>query len=300
MKCLITGASGFIGRYLQSLDHLDFCCVIRDGNKNNFESFFEVSGIDADTDWNGAFENVDSIIHLGGLAHKNIYTKAEYLSVNTAGTLRLANQAVKAGVRRFIFVSSIGVNGNSTQTLPFNESNIPAPSNYYSESKYLAELGLLKIMKETGLEVVIIRPPLVYGNNAPGNFCSLVNLVKKSPFLPFGLCKNKRSYISVGNLCDFICTCVSHPKASGEIFIVSDGPAISTKALTNAIAQAVGTSLKQLAVPIWLIRCVGNIFNKKNKVDQLLGDLEIDSSKARKLLNWFPPETMMQAIKKLK
>tara|TARA_Y100001956_G_scaffold5226_1_gene4685 strand:+ start:16717 stop:17637 length:921 start_codon:yes stop_codon:yes gene_type:complete len=294
---LVTGSTGFIGRELISLIR-DARCVVRSYNQISDDLFF-VKSIDLETDWNGAFEDVEVVVHLAGLAHSYSFTEREYQEVNVGGTLHLANEAVKSGVKRFVFVSSIGVNGTSTHEVPFSSDSTPNPHNAYAQSKYDAEIGLQKISKETGLEVVIVRPTLVYGPTAPGNFGSLHRLVSRVPVLPFGLIENKRSFIAVQNLVDLLITCMYHPNASGCIFLASEGEPLSTKAFTNAIAEGVGKHITQLPVPSSLMRLVGQLTKKSAMVEQLVGNLEVDSSDLQTVLNWKPPYTMKQAMSSL-
>jgi len=214
--------------------------------------------------------------------------------------LRLAEEAAKAGVKRFIFVSSVGVNGSSTRSIPFGADSVPKPHNYYTKSKYEAELGLKKIAAKTGLEVVIVRPTLVYGARASGNFAMLIKLVKIFPVLPFGLSHNKRSFISVHNLVDLLITCVNHPNAPGQIFLASDGEAISTKEFTDQIAKGLRKNVFQLPIPSSFMRLVGKLIGKPALIEQLFGNLEVDSSNINQLLDWEPPYNIEQAMALLK
>lgn len=217
MNVLLTGSTGFVGRHLVA-KHGIFKHVVRTNDVNFLSSVYIVESINAKTNWSNAFEGVDVVIHLAGLAHSEHHSTLHYQDVNVDGTLKLASEARKAGVQRFVFVSSIGVNGISTQSDPFSIKFAPAPHNDYARSKYEAELGLKKIAKETGLEVVIVRPTLVYGPNAPGNFGMLTKLVRKLPVLPFGLANNRRDFISVQNLADLLITCARRPEAAGHTF----------------------------------------------------------------------------------
>ncbi len=296
MKVLLTGSTGFIGKHVYSSNPDLFRCVIRGGNKLNYSDCYEIDDLNAKTDWRRAFENVEIIIHLAGLAHSNLFSKNDYKSINVEGTLKLALDAVNSGVKRFVFVSSIVVNGTSKGRSPFSTSSEVNPHNAYAQSKYDAELGLQKIAQETGLEVVIVRPTLVYGVSAPGNFGSLVKLVQKLPFLPFGLADNKRDFIAVQNLVDLLMACAKHPKAAGHTFLASDGETVSIKAFTNAIAKGLNTSLIQLPIPISLMRFVARLVAKSAMAEQLLGDLDVDSSNAHQILGWLPPYTMEQAM----
>ena len=302
MKMLLTGATGFVGSVVYQ-QHDSYCtctCVIRKGAKHNFSDFFEIDTISSSTNWEGAFESgIDSIIHLAGLAHKNTYTDDEYFKVNTEGTINLASQAVKAGVKRFVFVSTIGVNEISTNQLPFSITTELNPHNAYAQSKYDAEVGLKKIAEETGLEVVIVRPTLVYGYNAPGNFGSLTKLVQKVPFLPFGLTDNKRDFIAVQNLADLLITCAKHPDAAGHTFLASDGETVSIKEFTNAIAKGLDKKIVQLPIPVNLMRLGSKLIGRSAMAEQLLGNLEVDYSNAQEILGWTPPYTMEQEMASL-
>lgn len=299
MTILVTGATGFVGKQLTKLEH-KFRCVIREGEKHFFKDFYVVPTINSSTKWSGCFEGVDSIIHLAGLAHSKLFTDSDYKSVNTDGTLRLVQKAAEAGVKRFVFVSSIGVNGTSTQELPYKESSIPCPHNSYAQSKYDAELGLKEIAEKTGLEVVIVRPTLVYGPSAPGNFGMLARLVNKLPFLPFGLANNRRDFIAVQNLADLLVTCAKHPGAAGHTFLASDGETVSIKEFTNAIAKGLGKKVFQLPIPVTLMRLAGKLVGKSDMIEQLYGNLEVDSSNIKDVLGWTPPLTMKQAMATLR
>ena len=295
MNILLTGGSGFIGQQIVKLSPIKRQ-VVRIGESHSGASVHQIDTLDMTTNWQGAFTDINTIIHLAGLAHSNSFSEQDYQKVNVEGTLHLANEAAKFGVKRFVFVSSIGVNGTVTQQTPFSIYSEPIPHNTYAKSKYNAELGLKKIAKETGLEVVIIRPTLVYGQKAPGNFGTLTRLVNKIPVLPFGLVNNKRDFISVQNLVDLLITCASEPKAAGHTFLASDGQAVSIKDFTNAIAKGLNKRMIQLPVPVWCMRLVGKLLGKSVMVEQLVGNLEVDSSNAQEVLGWNPPYTMQQAM----
>lgn len=293
---LLTGASGFIGGYFKgnniyriySARNRMVNCELQNGKYVN---------INNETDWSGCFNNINCIIHLAGLAHSNNFNENDYNSVNTQGTLKLATDAAKAGVKRFIFVSSIIVNGSSTLSgKPFHSTSKLKPHNIYAKSKLDAEIGLKKISEEKGLEVVIVRPTLVYGPNAPGNFGLLTKLVVKLPLLPFGLVSNKRSFIAVQNLTDLLLTCAKHPNAAGHTFLASDGKPISTKEFTNAIAKGLNKSIYQLPVPTSIMRLGAKLIGKQSMAEQLLDNLEVDSSNAFDVMGWKPPYTMEQAM----
>jgi nucleoside-diphosphate-sugar epimerase len=299
MNVLLTGSTGFVGGHLVA-KHSIFKYVVRTNDAHFFSNVYVVENINATTNWSNAFEGVDVIIHLAGLAHSAHYSTQHYQDVNVAGTLRLANEARKAGVRRFVFVSSIGVNSISTKDKPFTSNMKVEPHNPYAQSKYEAERGLKKIAEETGLEVVIVRPTLVYGPNAPGNFGMLTRLVSKLPILPFGLANNRRDFIAVQNLADLLVTCATHPNAAGHTFLASDGETVSIKEFTNAMAKGLGKRVVQLPIPVGLMHLIGKVTGKSAMIEQLFGNLEVDSSNIQQVLGWTPPFTMEQAMASLK
>ncbi|HFI8806781.1 NAD-dependent epimerase/dehydratase family protein [Escherichia coli] len=294
---MLTGATGFVGGAVlaQLMQQPDF--VIRtfsrratDGlSVNTTPNLSHVIGnIDGATDYSAAINGVDVVIHCAARAHimrdESTEPLVEYRRVNLEGTLNLAQQAADAGVKRFVFVSSIGVNGASTIDNPFTSHAKEQPHNAYAQSKYDAELGLKKIGEETGLEVVIVRPTLVYGPNAPGNFGMLTKLVKKLPILPFGLANNRRDFIAVQNLADLLITCATHPNAAGHTFLASESETVSTKQFTNAIAKGLGKKVIQLPIPVSLMRLAGRLVGKSAMIEQLFGNLEVDSSNIQQVL----------------
>ncbi|WP_140260454.1 NAD-dependent epimerase/dehydratase family protein, partial [Vibrio parahaemolyticus] len=217
-------------------------------------------------------------------------------TVNVDATLQLANSAVKSGVKRFVFVSSIGVNGGGSQLEPFSPSSPPNPHSDYAKSKLACEIGLNEIAKQTGLEVVIVRPTLVYGPNAPGNFGMLTKLVNSIPFLPFGLANNRRDFISVGNLVDLLIVCAKHKNAPGNIFLASENNTVSTRDFVNAIAAGQGRTVFQIPIPVSFMRLVGLVIGKSAMIEQLFGNLEVDSSNLKDILNWTPPYSMKESM----
>ncbi|WP_413490535.1 NAD-dependent epimerase/dehydratase family protein [Shewanella baltica] len=299
-KILLTGASGFIGQQLYDINPNQFRCVVRRTDSLDYIDSYQVSRINSNTDWADAFDGVDSIIHLAGLAHSHTFQNDDYREVNLLGTLRLAQQASLFGVKRFVFVSSIGVNGTSTLDKPFSITSKANPHNAYAKSKYDAEEGLKKLAQDSGMELAIVRPTLVYGANAPGNFGMLTKLITKLPILPFGLADNRRDFIAVQNLADLLVTCATHPDAAGHIFLASDGKAVSIKDFTNAIAEGLNKKVIQLPIPVPLMHFVSKWLGKSIMAEQLLGNLEVDSSSTKKVLGWTPPFTMEQAMQFLK
>lgn len=300
---LLTGYSGFIGNHLlQVLNDSNYrvLCLGRSLIEN---SLFHQAIIDDSSDYSAALNNVDVIIHLAAQAqvlkedsgnHYDFYRKT-----NTQGTINLAKQAVKAGVKRFIFISSIKVNGESTNIdEPFTFSAPRLPQDFYGQSKSEAELQLLELASETGMEVVIIRPPLVYGPNVKANFASLMNLVSKGILLPFGcIKKNKRSLVSVKNLVDLIITCIDHPKAVNEVFLVSDDHDLSTASMVKQMSEAFGGAGRMLPVPLWCFHLAGKVLGKQTVIERLLGSLQVDIIYTKTVLNWTPPQSVEDAFK---
>jgi nucleoside-diphosphate-sugar epimerase len=301
MKVLITGSNGFIGKHLSQMLSSDYL-IIRHGRKVQVSavknSYFHLD-VNGRSDWQEHLKGVDAIIHLAASAHNKFNVEESIDEVNVNGALALARQAATAGVKRLIFISTIGVLGNKT-TIPIDEKTAECPHSDYAHSKLKAEKALLELSKITSLEVVIIRPVLVYGDMAPGNFSKLKSLINKISILPFGLINNKRSFISVSNLVSFIELCIEHPKAKNEIFCISDGVDVSIKVFTDFIAAGISKKVFQFPLPIWFIQYAGVIFDKEDMVEQLVGDLQVDISKAKNLLGWAPVETMEQAMDKLR
>ena len=309
MKILLTGATGFIGKALVTeLIRQNFIISVAIRQKDslfpNEVKQFVVGDFESNPDFSTSLAEIDCVIHLAGRAHVIDKAKAslldEFRKVNTELTLNLAKQAVTARVERFIFLSSIRVNGNQN-TQPFLEIDIPNPQEPYAISKYEAEQGLLKLAKNSSLEVVIIRPPLVYGNNAPGNFGRLIQWAgAKIIFpLPLGAVNNVRSLIAIDNLVSFIITCTLHPKAANEIFIISDDDNLSTTQLLKKISTAFNKKVLLLPVPVsWMI-FVAKLLGKEADAVRLFSSLVIDSSKARDLLDWHPVTTMDEQLCKI-
>ena len=294
---LITGASGFIGRRLCEIvvnKGIGVRAAVR--NHSSSDSFVKteqiITGdIGSDTEWRESLEDVDCIVHLAGRAHvtrddvTNSFT--EFRRVNVEGTLNLARQAGETGVRRFVFISSIGVNG-SCNLKPFTETDIPHPVEPYAISKFEAEEGLRQIAESTGMEMVIIRPPLVYGPGAPGNFGRLMRVVNKRLPLPLGAVHNKRSLVALDNLVDLIMTCITHPAATNQIFLAGDGEDQSTTALLRSLGNALGKPVWLIPIPLFLLKLGAALIGKPELFRQLCESLQVDISKARKLLGWSP------------
>lgn len=298
MKILVTGCTGFIARELiKALGKAKGHSVIGASRRPLREALFEISvvgEINALTNWKPSLLNVEVVVHAAGRAHVvHKISKChldEFRCTNVDGTLNLARQAAAEGVHRFIYISSVGVNGYQTAPgSPFVESDPPDPYDAYTLSKWEAEQGLNDISLATGLEVVIIRPPLVYGANAPGNFRSLIGFIQHNWPLPFGGLKNKRSLVSLGNLIDFILICITHPSAANQTFFVSDGHDLSTPDLIRYTAASLGVKVKLIRFPKFIINLCANIVGKSKAAQSLCGSLQVNISKARIILGWVPP-----------
>ena len=271
-------------------------------NADRLTNSVSLGEVDGETDLSNVLSKCSSVIHLAGLAHVNqeslLDPLKEFQRINFYGTINLARQAAENGVTRFIFISSIGVNGN-TSTKPFTESDIPMPIEPYAISKHRAEDGLIALSKQYEMEVVIIRPPLVYGPNSPGNFSKLIKLVKLGIPLPFASVNNKRSFIALSNLIDFIILCTKHPKAKNETFVISDGEDISLPLLLNLISNAIGKKLWLFPFPRFLLRVLARLLGKSVELNKLECDLQVDITKARSLLNWNPKYSIKDELNKL-
>lgn len=307
MKVIITGASGFVGKALckrMVSNGWQVRGTIRSMEQaTSFPAGVEVvqiKSIGVDTDWSDALTEVDTVVHLAARVHVMRETASEPLKefrkTNIEGTARLAQQAAAAGVKRFVFMSTIGVNGDSTASKPYTEEDDPAPHNMYSVSKREAEDRLAGIGAETGMEIVMVRAPLVYGPGNPGNFRSLLRIVSKGIPLPLASVGNRKSFIYVGNLVDALVTCASHPAARG-IYLVSDGEDVSTPELIRRVAAALGRPARLFPFPPSMMQLFGKLTGKSDAVERLVSSLTIDSSKIRRELEWKPPYTMEQGLK---
>lgn len=306
-RVLITGANGFVGRALckrMSNDSWDVIGIGRESqNSVDLSERIRIYRLDlseTDTDISDILEGVDVVVHCAARVHVLKETArdplAEFRIVNTDGTKKLACQAAVAGVKRFVFMSTIGVNGDCSGKTAYTENDRVFPRNPYSISKYEAEKALLKISRETGIEVVITRAPLVYGPGNPGNFLSLLRIVSRGIPLPLASVSNKRSLIFIGNLVDALATCVSHPVAAGKTYLVSDREDVSTPELIIRVACALGKTAHLFPFPPVLIRLAGVMTGKTASVNRLLGSLAVDCSRIGQELDWKPPFTMEQGL----
>lgn len=294
----VTGADGFIGSALCAQLETAGYRVMRgvqpsDDASPSIGNSARIIDIGPSTDWGGVLEDVDAIIHLAARVHVLHETEtdplAAYRRVNTAGTERLARAATQQGVKRLVFISTIGVHGSSTAPdEPFSELTPIAPHSPYAQSKWEAEEALRRIEQETGLEVVIVRPPLVYGPSVPGNFVRLLKWVYRGIPLPLSAVNNQRSFIALDNLVDFLRTCVEHPDAAGQVFLISDTETVSTPELIQRFAQALDCPAHLFPCPLPVLRLLGSVSGRRQSIDQLIGSLTVDSSKARQRLNWQP------------
>ena len=300
MKALVTGATGFIGnalcKHLSAHGHQVIRAVRRDATLSGDILFSQIDGA---TDWAEALTGCDVVVHLAARVHVMNDTaqdpQALYQATNTDATLNLARQAAQAGVKRFVYVSSIKVNGEGRDT-PYRETDAAAPEGAYALSKWEAEQGLQRIAADSGLEVVILRPPLVYGPGVKANFQQLLRMVEGGWPLPLGAIDNRRSFLYLGNFLDAIRLCIEHPAAAGQTFLLDDGQAVSTPELIRALSHAMGRRACLLAVPVKVLELAGTLLGKRAAVARLTGSLYVDSSAIRSRLGWTPPNTLQQGL----
>ncbi len=300
MNVLVTGATGFVGRALiprlQADGHVVRAAVRTPAGLANESVVGEMA---ADTDWSAALQGCDAVVHLASRVHvmQDWATDplVEYRRVNTAGTLNLTRQAVTAGIQRLVFASSIKVNGEG-RIAPYAEFDPPAPEDAYALSKWEAEQGLTAIAAGGGLEIVVLRIPLVYGPGVGANFLRLMQAVDRGMPLPFGCIENRRSLVYLVNLVDAIVTCVTHPGAANRTFLISDGVDVSTPELIRQLAAALHRPARLLPVPPAWLRLAGMLSGKKKATDRLLGSLSVDSTAIRSALGWTPPYTLREGL----
>jgi nucleoside-diphosphate-sugar epimerase len=299
-RVLVTGANGFVGAALCELlveQRIATRAAVRTGNyakvhPRNMQTT-EVGGIHAGTDWSAALAGMTHVVHLAARVHvmREVARDplADFRSVNTAGTENLARQAATAGVRRFIYVSTIKVNGERTSGRPFCADDDPQPKDAYAQSKLEAELALKEIGHYSGMEAVIVRPPLVYGPGVKGNFLSMLRVIRRGWPLPLASCSNRRSLVGLTNLVSLLEKCVAHPAAAGQVFLAADGEDLSTPELLCRVAHALGRKARVLPFPPAILRMAASIAGHPGVYERLCGSLQIDTGKTRKLLGWEPP-----------
>jgi len=303
MNVLVTGAGGFVGKQLckkLTADGVNVTGMARSPVDGLGNIKLIVKELNSDADLTTVLTGIDAVIHLAGRAHVMKETTGNpyqaYADINIGVTKRLAESAVKQGVKRFVFLSSVKVNGERTTTTPFTENDQPEPESDYGKTKYKAEKDLIQISEKTEMEVVIIRPPLVYGQGVKANFKSLIELCQSNMPLPLGAIHNKRSFIYIENLISFIIKCIDHPKAANQTFLISDDSDISTTQLIRYIKLASNKKTLLIPVPVTLLKGIFDIVGKASLSDRMCGDLQVDVNKAKTLLDWKPPYTVQHGI----
>lgn len=298
---LITGANGFVGAQLceRLKQRISIRAVVRNTHQAILKGVetLSVDNIGPNTNWHGCLDDINTVIHLAARVHvmqdRSPNPLDDFRETNVEGTRRLAEHAAKAGVKRFIFVSTIKVNGEITLlNQPFTAEDTPAPQEPYGYSKMEAEHALRKVSEETGLEIVIIRPPLVYGPGVKANFESLLRTLTRKIPLPLGAIRNRRSLVGLDNLIDLIITCMDHPAASNQTFLVSDGEDLSTPDLIERLATAMGQPARLFSVPPAMLIAGASLIGKREMAHRLCSSLQIDISKTCALLGWRPPESV--------
>lgn len=304
---LVTGTSGFIGQALYA-ELLRRKCAVRGVIRNHaaitttIMPVSVVSEINGNTNWSAALDGVEVVIHLAARVHVMHDTVAdplaEFRRVNTAGTEHLARCAAASGAKRLVYISSTRANGEETcDAQEFSETDAPEPQDPYGISKWEAEQSLRRVADETGLEVVIVRPPLVYGPGVKGNFISLLTAIDKGIPLPLAGANNVRSLIYVSNLVDALIVCATHPAAAGQTYLVSDGADISIAVLVKAIARSLGRNNRSFYLPLALLRTLATLSGRSDQIDRLLGSLRVNDKKIRDELGWVPPYTLEQGLR---
>ena len=309
MNVFLTGINGFVGQQLSkelSLRGDRVFGVIRPCSSHTIEDISSVqlrpvANIDGKTNWTNILQGIDTVVHLAARVHIMADSESDplvaYRQTNVEGTIHLAREAAAQGVRRFVYVSSIKVNGEE-RSKAYTEKDLPAPKDPYGQSKWEAEQALAKVARETGLEVVIIRPPLVYGPGVKANFLRLLGLVKRGIPLPFGSLHSLRSMIFVGNLVSALLACSDHPNATGQTFLVSDNEDLSVRELLQKIAKTLQVNLILLPIPPFFLHMAACCLGKSAKSRRLTQPLRINCQKIRTTLSWSPPYTLEEGLTK--
>ncbi|MHC8400014.1 UDP-glucose 4-epimerase family protein [Pseudomonas sp. MDT1-17] len=304
---LVTGGSGFVGRALiKRLVQLHDCSVVAPVRATSAllpegVRQLPLTSLNGTNDWSEALTDVEVVVHAAARVHVMKEVSSDPLSafreVNVEATLNLARAAAASGVKRFIYISSIKVNGEGTPPgTAYSADDVPAPIDPYGISKLEAEQGLKVLAADTGMEVVIIRPVLVYGPGVKANFLSMMRWLYRGVPLPFGAVHNHRSLVAIDNLVDFIVTCSEHPAAANQVFLVSDGEDVSITQLLRKLAGALGKPAILLPIPAWLMSGAAALLGRRAQSDRILGSLQVDISKNRQLLGWTPPVTLDKAL----
>jgi nucleoside-diphosphate-sugar epimerase len=308
-QVLVTGANGFVGMHLCQYLLSKGYQVRAIGRNPSFHlshphlSYHQIDNIDSNTNWHSILHGVDVVVHLAARVHhlkdKGMKSLVAYQEINVKGTQQLVKAAVSSEVKRFVYLSSIKVNGERTFSMPLRAEDQPRPIDAYGLSKLQAEQILQEGSRRSGMEWVIVRPPLVYGPHVKGNFRKLLTLAKTWFPLPLGALSNSRSFVSVYNLCSFIECCISHPHAQREVFLVSDNQDLSTSQLIRLIKRAGGKKSFLFPFPKVLLKLLGTLTGKRGQVDRLVDSLQLNIEKSMRLLNWQPPLSVEDSLKVL-
>lgn len=309
MRVLVTGANGFLGAAL--LKQLGMLTGVEARGSIRSKSFTAgtlselviVGELTNQTLWTAALNDVDVVVHTAARVHvmndSSVNALQKFREINVDATCHLAEMAALAGVKRFIFISSVKVNGESTEARhPYHADEAPAPKDFYGLSKLEAEDKLRLISIRSGMELVIIRPPLIYGLGVKANFALMIRWILSGIPLPLGAINNLRSFVSIDNLIDLIQLCLTHPAASGQIFLVSDGEDISTNKLILKLAEALDVKCALIPLPLGLVRVAATLFGQRKYIQRLFGSLQVDIEKTRNVLGWSPPISLTEGLRR--